>query len=48
MGVAAASGVAAFFTFAFACVPVEANWNILIKPKAKCINEYAYVKAYSR
>ncbi|KAH7389284.1 hypothetical protein DE146DRAFT_724657 [Phaeosphaeria sp. MPI-PUGE-AT-0046c] len=41
MGIAIASGIAAFFTFAFACVPVDANWNILKKPMAKCINEYA-------
>jgi hypothetical protein len=40
MGVCVATGTAAFFTFAFACLPIDANWDVLKKPTAKCINEY--------
>jgi hypothetical protein len=46
MGICVASGLAAFFTFAFTCIPVDAFWDVLKKPRAKCINENAYVYLY--
>jgi hypothetical protein len=35
-------GIAALFTFAFGCIPVDAFWNILKKSTAKCINSERY------
>lgn len=48
LAICVATGTAALFTFAFACVPVDALWNVLKKPNAKCIDEYGYVSAKSR
>jgi hypothetical protein len=41
MGICVATGIAAFFTFAFSCIPVDAFWNVLKKANARCIDENA-------
>ncbi|KAH4070919.1 hypothetical protein HBI70_209700 [Parastagonospora nodorum] len=38
MGISVAGGIAALFTFMFACVPVDAFWNVLKQPEARCID----------
>ncbi|KAL5120060.1 hypothetical protein ACEQ8H_001885 [Pleosporales sp. CAS-2024a] len=39
MVISVASGTAALFTFMFACIPVDAFWNVLKRPTARCLSE---------
>ncbi|CAI6339898.1 unnamed protein product [Periconia digitata] len=39
MGLCVATGTEALFTFAFVCTPVDAFWNVMKRPAAKCLDE---------
>jgi heme/copper-type cytochrome/quinol oxidase subunit 4 len=43
MGLCIASGTVALFTFMFTCTPIDAFWNVMKRPFAKCLNENVYV-----
>jgi hypothetical protein len=43
LGICVAIGLETFLTFALACIPVDAFWNIMKTPTAKCLNPYTYV-----
>jgi hypothetical protein len=38
MGLCISGGIAAHFAFMFSCLPIDAFWNLLKRPEAKCIN----------
>jgi presenilin-like A22 family membrane protease len=42
MAITISSGIAALFTFMFACVPIDAFWNVLKRPSAKCVDSEMY------
>jgi hypothetical protein len=41
MGICTATGMTAILTAIFTCVPVNAYWNMMMKPFAKCVNQDA-------
>jgi hypothetical protein len=41
MGLCAACGTTAVLTAIFTCIPVNAYWNMDMKPFAKCVNQDA-------
>ncbi|KAH8722918.1 hypothetical protein GQ44DRAFT_774445 [Phaeosphaeriaceae sp. PMI808] len=45
MGICVACGVTAVVTAVFTCVPVDAYWNFMKKPFAKCVNQDAMYHA---
>ncbi|KAH4107913.1 hypothetical protein HBI80_129120 [Parastagonospora nodorum] len=45
MGICAATGTTAVLTAVFTCVPVNAYWNMGLKPFAKCVNQDAMYHA---
>jgi hypothetical protein len=45
MGICTACGVTAVVTAIFTCIPVDAYWNMMKKPFAKCVNQDAMYHA---
>jgi hypothetical protein len=43
LGICVATGLEAFLTFAFACIPVDAFWDITKVANARCLDSFAYV-----
>ncbi|CAN9210265.1 unnamed protein product [Alternaria alternata] len=41
MALCVGAATSAFFTFAFSCIPVEAFWDLTLKPTSRCINDNA-------
>jgi hypothetical protein len=42
MAITISSGIAALFTFIFACVPIDAFWNVIRRSSAKCVDAEMY------
>lgn len=43
MGICTAYGIESILTGTFTCTPVDAFWDLMKKPTAKCLNENAQV-----
>jgi len=41
MGICIAYGIETVFSGTFTCIPVDAFWDLMKKPTARCINENA-------
>lgn len=43
MGICVAYGIESVLTGTLSCIPVDAFWDLMKKPTAKCLNDNAYV-----